>query len=215
MYIYTKEGDSKMWKSVVDYIPEGQSGNVRIEHFEVTKEASDRTRMRACFRRSEYVKEGKYARLVIDGSVVMSDTDMEKDTNWRAVRNAHGHVLIAGLGLGMIILPLLEKPEVKTITVIEKNPDVINLVYPYLKSDKLTVINADIFEWKPVKTAKYDSIYFDIWTFITTESLPDIKKLHNKFKNRLNREDVNCWMDSWQYGELKYRRSQDKKANCW
>lgn len=206
-----------MWKQIVDYIPEGQSGNVKIEHFEVCKEASDRTRMRSMFShsRNEYVKEGKYARLVIDGSVVMSDTDMEKDTNWRAVRHANGNVLIAGLGLGMIVLPLLENPNVESITVIEKNPDVIKLVYPHLKSDKLAVINADIFEWKPEKTAKYDSIYFDIWTFITTDSLPDIKKLHNKFKNKLNRKNVNCWMDSWQYGELKYRRQQEKKQSYW
>lgn len=205
-----------MWKSVIDYIPEGQSGNVKIEHFEVTKEASSFTRMRAIFNRSEYVPEGKYARLVIDGSVVMSDTDMEKRSNSHVIRNAHGNVLIAGLGLGMIILPLLEKPEVETITVIEKNQDVIKLVYPYLKSEKLRVINADIFEWKPDKTVKYDSIYFDIWTFITTESLPEIKKLHNKFKNKLNREDVNCWMDSWQYGELKHRQRQyNNKSNFW
>lgn len=207
-----------MWKSVIDYIPEGQSGNVKIEHFEVTTEASEMSRMRSCFspgRTSEYVKEGKYARLIIDGSVVMSDTDMEKTSNRSVVNKAHGNVLIAGLGLGMIILPLLDKTEVKSITVIEKNPDVINLVYPHLKSEKLTVINADIFEWKPEKTAKYDSIYFDIWTFISLDNLDEIKKLHNKFKNKLNRVDANGWMDSWQYGELKYRQKQYNKQSYW
>jgi spermidine synthase len=176
-----------MWKSVIDYIPEGQSGNVKIEHFEVTEEASKMSRMRSVFSsdRSEYVKEGKYARLIIDGSVVMSDTDMEKRSNTRVINNAHGNVLIAGLGLGMIILPLLENPEVKSITVIEKNPDVIKLVYPYLKSDKLTVINADIFEWKPDKNSRYDCIYFDIWTNISLDNIDEIKKLHYKFKSKV------------------------------
>ena len=158
-----------MWKPIIDYIPEGQSGNVKIEHFEVTEEASSFSRMRSMFSsdRSEYVKEGKYVRLIIDDSVVMSDTDMEKRSNTHVIQNAHGNVLIAGLGLGMIILPLLEKPEVKSITVIEKNLDVIKLVHPYLKCDKLTVINADIFEWKPDKSTKFDCIYFDIWTFVS------------------------------------------------
>jgi len=211
------KGGSPMWKPIINYIPEGQSGNVKIEHFEVTEEASSFSRMRSMFSsdRSDYVKEGKYARLIIDGSVVMSDTDMEKRSNTHVIQNAHGNVLIAGLGLGMIILPLIEKEQVKSITVIEKNQDVINLVYPYLKSDKLTVINADIFEWKPEKTAKYDCIYFDIWTFITLDNLEEIKKLHNKFKNKLNRTDNNCWMDSWKYDELKYRRRQYNKQSYW
>jgi len=206
-----------MWKPIINYIPEGQSGNVKIEHFEVTEEASSFSRMRSMFSsdRSEYVKEGKYARLIIDGSVVMSDTDMEKSSNTHVIQNAHGNVLIAGLGLGMIILPLLEKPEVKSITVIEINQDVINLVYPYLKSDKLTVINADIFEWKPEKMVKFDSIYFDIWTFISLDNLDEIKKLHNKFKNKLNRTDNNYWMDSWKYDELKYRRRQYNRQSYW
>ena len=139
------------------------------------------------------------------------------DQTYKNLENVIGkHVWICDFRLNKdIVIPLLENPNVESITVIEKNPDVIKLVYPHLKSDKLTVINADIFEWKPEKTAKYDSIYFDIWTFITTDSLPDIKKLHNKFKNKLNRENVNCWMDSWQYGELKYRRQQEKKTSYW
>lgn len=204
-----------MWKSVIDYIPEGQSGNVKIEHFTVTEEESQMSRIRSLFDRSEHVKAGKYARLIIDGSVVMSDTDMEKTSNVHVIKNAHGHVLIAGLGLGMIILPLLEKQEVEHITVIEKNPDVIKLVYPHIECDKLTVINADIFEWKPDKSSKFDCIYFDIWTFISLENIDEIKKLHYKFKNKLDRDNDYCWMDSWKYDELKYRRKQYQKNSCW
>lgn len=202
-----------MWKPIVDYIPEGQIGNARIEHFEVTPEESKFSKIRSICSsdRSAYIKVGKYARLIIDNEIMMSDTDMEKRSNSYVINNANGHVLIAGLGLGMIILPLLDKPEIKSITVVEKNQNVINLIYPYLKSSKLTVINADIFEWKPEKTIKYDCIYFDIWAIITTENIPEIKRLHYKFKNKLNRDNPNCWMKSWQYEELKYRRKQENK----
>lgn len=206
-----------MWKPIVGKIPEGELGNTKIEYFDVTKEASDFSKIRSIFSsgQNEYIEEGKYARLVIDNTIVMSDTGMEKRSNQDIINNANGDILIAGLGLGMIILPLLEKQDVKSITVIEKNQNVIDLVYPHIKCENLIIINADIFKWKPEKSIKYDCIYFDIWSVISLDNLKEIKKLHNKFKNKLNRENPNCWMNSWQYDELKYRRNKERKQSIW
>lgn len=52
--------------------------------------------------------------------VVMSDTPMEKHTNQEFLDAAHGDVLIAGLGIGLIVMPLLDDPEITSITVVEK-----------------------------------------------------------------------------------------------
>mgnify|MGYP000786328328 FL=1 len=42
----------------------------------------------------------------------MSDTPMEKETNRDFVHNAHGNVLIGGLGIGLIILAIQNKEDV-------------------------------------------------------------------------------------------------------
>ena len=65
--------------------------------------------------------------------VIMSDTDMEKTTNREVMARAHGKVLIGGLGIGLIIAPMLDFKEVERIMVIEKNQEVIDMVLPHLK----------------------------------------------------------------------------------
>src|SRR5271157_5165690 len=107
----------------------GASGDARVEHFTVSKAESRRTRMRAVVTgKDELVLPGRYAALFVGGEVMMSDTRMEHRSNRAVVEQARGHVLIAGLGLGMILHPIADKPEVERITVIEKSPDVIKLV---------------------------------------------------------------------------------------
>lgn len=78
----------------------------------------------------------------------MSDTNMEKRTNSDFCINAYGDIIIGGLGIGMIIMAIQDKPEVNTITVIEKNQEVIDLVASQLNfNDKVNIVCADVFEW--------------------------------------------------------------------
>jgi hypothetical protein len=193
-------------------IPPGKSGNVSIEHFEVSEEASKATQMRAAFGHpDEYVSPGKYCRLLVNGDVMMSDTQNEQRTNYAVVRAARGRVLIAGLGLGMVVVPIFDKAEVKSVLVIEKSPDVIKLVEPHLQHaapGKLQVIEADIFEWKPEKGSRFDTIYFDIWPNICTDNLDGMAKLHQRF---CHYRAADGWMNSWERDLLKYRRGQERR----
>lgn len=181
-------------------------GIAKIDHYEVSKLES----MRSSFQPGMYCPEGKYARLVVNGRLMMSDTSMERRSNIDFVRQAHGSVLVAGLGLGMILHPVLGKEEVERVTVIEKHQDVIDLVAPSLKSPKLEIVAADILTWRPEKGIKYNAIYFDIWPEISTDNLDEITSLHRAFKSRLDRTDAYCWMGSWMHRELKRLRRQDK-----
>lgn len=196
--------------NIADIVPEGTSGNVRIEHLVVDEEGSKFTRIREAVNpgRSEYVAPGKYARLYVDGELMMSDTAMERRSNIGAVVGAKGHVLIAGLGLGMIVHPIAAKKEVKSITIIEKSSDVIKLVAPTLPN-KAKAIEGDIFVWTPEKGTKYDSLYFDIWAGICTDNLDDMAKLNRRFA-RFKAPDA--WADSWQRDLLLYRRRQERNA---
>lgn len=160
------------------------------------------------------IYDGKYIRLVVNGELMMSDTDMEKNSNNNFVYAANGSVLIAGLGIGLILKAILEKPEVTNVTVIEKYQDVIDLVEPYYKNPKLKIICADILEWIPEKGEKWDTIYFDIWPTICEDNLDEIKLLHNRFKNKLNRTNKDCWMNSWMKERLQAERRRSKN-NYW
>jgi hypothetical protein len=194
-----------LWPDMRKVFPKAETaGTAKVDHFEIDRHGAIMWFMQ----HRERVFEGKYARLLINGRTVMSNTWMEQVSNRHVVKKAHGKVLLAGLGYGMIILPMLKKPEVESILVIEKNPDVIKLVEPKVRHKKLSIVEADIFEWKPVRMEKWNVIYFDIWPDRTTDNLPEIAKLHQRFKGHLFR-DGNQWMGSWYEHELRAKRRQE------
>lgn len=181
---------------MVEIIPEASIGIAAVEHFEVTKADA----MLSGLRRGEYVSPGMYARLRVNGRLMMTDTRMEHMTNYEFVRRARGNVLVAGLGLGMILHPLLEDEEVTSVTVIEKYADVIALVSPTVTHPKVTILNADIYEWKPAKGTKFDTVYFDIWSEQSTDTLKDMAKLHHRFRPY---KTLDAWMESWRRDFLR------------
>jgi len=143
---------------------------------------------------------GKYVRLAVNKQLMMSDTRMERLSNQEFIQRANGHVLIAGLGIGLIIENIKDKLAtgmVQSITVIEKYKDVIKLVKPYFKHEKIKIVEADIMDWQPPTGMKYDTIYFDIWPTICEDNLPEISKLHNRFKFKVNRSNPKWFMNSW------------------
>lgn len=157
--------------------------------------------------RGQAASEETVVRLFVDGGLMMSDGADEKRSNAGVVYAANGDVMIAGLGIGLILVPILKKPTVKSVTVIEKYQDVIDLVAPSFPYRILTVICADINDWKPDKGTKYDTIYFDIWPDVCTDNLEEINTLHRRFKNY---KRAGGWMNSWQRERLVYlkRRGQ-------
>jgi spermidine synthase len=121
------------------------------------------------------------------------------------IYKAEGHVLINGLGLGVCLKAVLEKKEVIKVTVIEKSEDVIKLVAPSFQDDRVEIINADAFEYKPPKGVVYDVVWHDIWQDICTDNLEQMKKLHRKYGRKCK------WQGSWsrklcEYYERKERR---------
>ena len=189
---------------MVTIVPEGEHGIAKVEHFDVSKDASRFSSLRGAM---GYVPEGRYAKLKVNGCLVMSDTSMEHRTNWGVVRAARGNVLIAGLGLGMILHPILAKPEVLSVTVVEKYPDVIALIGPTVQHGKLTIVEGDIYDWKPAKGTKYDVLYFDIWADQSTDDLEDMRKLHCRFRPYKIKDG---WMDSWRRDFLRDEKRRHK-----
>ena len=133
-----------------------------------------------------------YTRLIIDNAAWMTDTEFEWRTNLEAVHKLTGDVLIAGLGIGFVIRPLLKRADVRSITVIENNADVIALVAP--RYPKVEIVHADAREWTPPKRA-YDAIYLDIWQNVpNSDDREDIKTLKRKYHSALRKGG---WIAAW------------------
>jgi len=62
---------------------------------------------------------GLYDLNFLDYGDVMSNREVEKIHNIEIIKEARGDVLIAGLGIGLILLPIMNKTEVKSIEVVE------------------------------------------------------------------------------------------------
>jgi hypothetical protein len=161
-----------------------------------------------------------YIRLKKNGEgIMMSDTPMERNTNYNFIQKANGDVLIFGLGLGLVIIPLLKKENVKSILVVELYQDLIDLVEPILKKNdtenKLSIIQGDCFEFhKSIpKEQKFDCIYGDIWIEICTDNYEEMKILTKNFKNKLNRSNPNCFIDHWMQGYLKKEIQKEKRES--
>jgi spermidine synthase len=191
---------------MADVLPPGQHGCAKIEHLTITDGGGIHAIIRGMGTRN-----GTYAALKIRNCLVMSDTDMERESNREVVWYGHGDVLVGGLGLGMVVCGLLQRPRVTSITVVEKEPDVIALVAPALHAwasrgdsggDRLTVICGDIFTWRPPKGTRYDTLYFDVWDNICADNLPEITRLHRAFLRYRRR---GAWMGSWMEDELRGR----------
>jgi hypothetical protein len=175
-------------------VPEGQSGNWKVERFTVTGRDAEIERIRAMFS-GRRVPEGTYTRLMRRGQVIMSDTPDEIRDHLEPIRRARGSVLINGLGLGVVLQAALNKPEVRHVTVVEKSPDVIKLVawhyYERFGYDRLTVVEGDAFDWKIPKGARFDVVWHDIWDNLCADNLREMSVLHRKFGRRTD------WQGSW------------------
>ena len=146
------------------------------------------------------LKKDRYARLLIDGKIMMSDTPMEHRTNSNFVCNAHGDVLIGGLGLGMIVLAIQDKADVSSVTIIEKSEDVLAAVSQQLPlNSKVEIIEGDVFKYKPCR--KYDCIYMDIWPYPDEDAYKEMKTLKRKYghylkpKNESPKRFNMCWAE--------------------
>lgn len=187
-------------------VPEGQYGDWRVEKFEVTEEDTKRFNLRQSIHALEgrpagFIRSGDYTRLMNNSSVVMSDTPWEVGDLNSFVWAACGQVLINGLGLGVALNAALLKPEVGHVTVLEIAPEVVGLVGAHYEkkfgSDRLSIIEADAFVWKPPKGQRYDVCWHDVWGALCTDNLSEMTKLKRKYRRRSDWQG--CWAEREQY----------------
>jgi hypothetical protein len=187
-------------------LPEGTSGPWSIVRFEVPKTSIENFRL---MREGRGCAPGFYTKLVCQGrGVVMSDTSAEKMDHYPFIRNAKGHCLINGLGLGMCLKAALMKPEVEMVTVVEIDRNVIDLVWPHYDSERCQVVQASAFDFKPPKGVRYGAVWHDIWDSICQDNYEEMKRLHRKYGRRSD------WQGSWSRPEIE-RMNRHDRNNPW
>jgi len=185
-------------------VPEGKSGDWEVSRFEATEEDIRLHNLRERIHRTyRFMEAGVYTKLTHRGKIVMSDTLAELRDHREPARRTRddrgdpeypNHVLVNGLGLGVVAQAILDEPTVDSLTVIEKSEDVIALVSGHYKcryGDRLIVVCADAFDWKPPKGQRYRVVWHDIWNDICADNLPEMHKLHRKYGRRCD------WQGSW------------------
>lgn len=179
-------------------VPVGKSGDWTVKALTITQEQADWSEVRAAVKNDPdlVVAAGSYKLLKHGNLVVMSNTQMEINSNMGFIQRARGNVLINGLGLGMVLTAILDKPEVERVTVIEISEDVIKLVAPtYRDHPKLTIIHESAFRYEPPAHEHYDVVWHDIWPEIDPDNVDDMDILIEKYRRRCD------WQDAWKMRE--------------
>ena len=102
-------------------------------------------------------------------NIWMCITPNEINTMKDAIKKAKGNVITFGLGLGYYAYMVSLKQEVASITIVDRDEEIINLfkknILPYFEhKEKVKIIKEDAIKYiKETKLANYDYAFFDLW----------------------------------------------------
>ena len=108
-----------------------------------------------------------YLAVIQNDEIWMSITPHEIETMQESIDEASGNVVVFGLGLGYYPFMLSLKKDVKHITIVEIDENVIELfktnILPQFKNaDKISIVHKDAFEYMN-HLKEYDYAFVDLW----------------------------------------------------
>jgi len=118
-----------------------------------------------------------------DGRVWMTVTPNEINTIQPAVSESRGKVLTYGLGLGYYAFHCLLRDEVESVTVVEKNPAVIDIFTRHLlpffpRRERLRIVQADAFDYAETVMPRegFNTVFTDLWHDVA-DGIPLFKQM--------------------------------------
>ena len=142
-----------------------------------------------------FKEEFKYLALLKNNEIWMSVNPNEINTMRPFINEAKGKVLVLGLGMGYIAYMMAIKDDVKSVTVIEKDINIINLfkehIAPLLKTNKIKVIHDDAIRYTE-NNKGFDYIFADLW-HNPEDGIPMYLELENIAKK--NKLKINYWLE--------------------
>lgn len=114
--------------------------------------------------------EFEYPAVFEEGREWMTVTPNEVETMKGVIEAASGHVLTFGLGLGYFAYSAARKPDVQSVTVVERDAEAIGLFTAHIlpqfpDAGKVRVARSDAFEWARANLpgGGYDFVFTDLW----------------------------------------------------
>lgn len=171
---------------------------------EDTRDPYSLIRKTKCWFTTEYLfipclSEGK-------GNTWMTAEAYEINTHNSRAEEIRDKVCCAGLGLGYTPYRLAQEDQVKSIDVIELNPNVIKLYEDHIRgitpnNEKIKVIQGDAIEYLRENAPKYNCIDADIWHGSDDMIDPYLKLLYMEQKNP--QVSFSYWMEKTFYVDLQ------------
>ncbi len=160
-----------------------------------------------------FSEEFRFPAVLEDGNEWMTLTPVDVDTCDGAIAAAHGKVITFGLGLGYYAYMAARKPEVESVTVIEKSPDVIKLfkkhILPQFEcKDKVRIIEADAFEYAEtvMPGVGYDYAFVDTWRD-ASDGAPMYERMKALEKKNPGTE-FDYWIENFLISRLRALRAE-------
>ena len=150
-----------------------------------------------------YFKEKfSYLALTQGNNIWMSLNPNEIETMKPFILNGRGNVLVLGLGMGYVPFMLARKNCVQSITIVEKDQNIIDLfnslIWPkFISKEKIKIVKDDAIGYvKKQKEATWDYIFADLW-----HDPEDGLELFVKLK-QIN-PNIDCWLNDSMYALLR------------
>jgi hypothetical protein len=212
----TKETTMKLgkrtWYDEVLDIPEatvgeqGQEFTIRHMH-KAPGEPVMASNMRTALFRGQSQDDLRYDRptrwheLLENGGRWMSDLPIEQIQIDEELSGVSGHVLVGGLGLGYAAVALAAKHRVRSVTVVELQQAVIDLVAPHIAHRKITVVQGDLFEYLRTTDRLFTYGFYDIWASDGEHTFHEtVMPLRQLSRGKVGQ--VRCWNEQVMRGQL-------------
>lgn len=203
-------------------LPLGEVGRVSVRNIVISEEEARLSTMRAAFQGGRgRISAGTITGIYRGGGLWMSDSPDEMGDHIPFVQECHRRgaetVLISGLGLGMVVCGLLIVPSVREITVIEIDPEVIELVGPHLRAraeaagKQLTIVLGDAKDPKSClpKDFKFDAAWHDVWQELCTDNLKEMGDMGRRYARRVG------FQDFWSRDILRAQKRREDRQYCY
>lgn len=181
-----REGRCELARGVIKAGAAFVCGDMRLE--------GDKARVKLGF----FMDDFEYPMLLRDSREWMTITPNEIITSQKAIDAARGDVVTFGLGLGYFAYIVSLKSDVRRVTCVDNDPEIIKLFSAHIlpqfpAREKIRVIRADAFEYLENTGARHDFAFCDIW-----HDALDGRPLYKRFKaleSRFPETEFNYWIE--------------------
>ena len=201
-------------------LPERSSGKISVRH-RIVKEKTPIIGMRQAYTRGvspltvKLTAPLKIHELTEGDGVWMTDLPEELNQIGQMIYEIQprGRVLVGGLGLGIVARTLAALDQVLTVTVVEKNSDVIKLC----ADENFRVVHDDIKNFLQTTNLQFDYFLLDTWAG-TNESTwwGTVLPLRRIIRNRFGAKRViHCWAEDIMLGQVTQSLLNPLNREAW